>query len=65
MPKPADPRQFAALCRRLASIPTSGGHNINRVLQALASKLEYEAALAAPPAAEPRKATRVPRPTAR
>jgi hypothetical protein len=65
MPKHADPRQFAELCRRLASIPTSGGHNIDRVLHTLASKAEYEAALAQPPAAESPKTPRASRRTAR
>jgi hypothetical protein len=37
---------MAQLCRRLASVPTSGGHRADRVLQALAGKLEREAALA-------------------
>ena len=37
---------MAELCRRLASIPTSGGHRADRVLRALAGKLDREAALA-------------------
>ena len=46
MPNPADPRQIAELCRRLASIPTSGGHRADRALHVLAGKIEHEAGLA-------------------
>jgi hypothetical protein len=42
---------MAELCRRLASIPTSGGHRADQVLFALADKLDHEAAQAEPPAA--------------
>jgi hypothetical protein len=53
MSTPADPRQLAKLCRRLANVPTSGGHRADRVLHALAEKLDQEAALAERLAAEP------------
>jgi len=55
MPNPADPRQIAELCRRLASIPTSGGHRADRALHVLAGKIEREAALAERFAPEPPK----------
>jgi hypothetical protein len=51
MQQTSDPRQLAELCRRLASVPTSGGHRADRVLFALADKLDREAAQAKPPAA--------------
>jgi hypothetical protein len=35
-----DPREIARLCRRVASIPTSGGHRTDRVLLDLAQELE-------------------------
>ena len=35
----------AALCRRAASIPTSGSGNADRILVALAEQLEHDAAL--------------------
>jgi hypothetical protein len=44
----AQPREFrkkAALCRRAASIPTSGSSNADRILMALAEQLEHDAAL--------------------
>jgi hypothetical protein len=46
MQQATDPRQLAELCRRLANIPTSGGHRADRVLEALASKLDREAEFA-------------------
>jgi hypothetical protein len=46
MQQTTDPRQLADLCRRLANVPTSGGHRADRVLEALAAKLDREAALA-------------------
>jgi hypothetical protein len=38
-------RRKAALCRRAASIPTSGSGNADRILLALAEQLEHDAAL--------------------
>ena len=38
-------RKKAALCRRVASIPTSGSSNADRILMALAEQLEHDAAL--------------------
>jgi hypothetical protein len=38
-------RRKAALCRRAASIPTSGSGNADRILLALAEQLERDAAL--------------------
>jgi hypothetical protein len=38
-------RKKAALCRRAASIPTSGSGNADRILMALAEQLEHDAAL--------------------
>jgi hypothetical protein len=38
-------RKKAALCRRAASIPTSGSSNADRILVALAEQLERDAAL--------------------
>jgi hypothetical protein len=57
MQQTSDPRQLADLCRRVANIPTSGGHRADRVLQALANQLEQEAAQA------DRSAVEVPAPT--
>ena len=37
-------RSKAAEMRRLASVPTSGGHCADRVLIEIAERLEYEAA---------------------
>jgi hypothetical protein len=37
-------RQKAKFFRRVASVPTSGGHGTNRTLVALAEKLDHEAA---------------------
>jgi len=53
MPQATDPGQLAKLCRRLANIPTSGGHRADRVLQALADKLDREASFAQRTAPEP------------
>jgi hypothetical protein len=39
----AELRNKAALCRRAASVPTSGGHHEDRVLLAVATELEREA----------------------
>ncbi len=39
----ADARHTAMQYRRLAGIPTSGGHRADRILLALADKLEREA----------------------
>jgi hypothetical protein len=36
-------RQKASLYRRVASVPTEGGHNEDRLLRALADQLEREA----------------------
>ena len=38
-------RRKAALCRRAASVPTSGSGNADRILMALAEQLERDAAL--------------------
>jgi hypothetical protein len=38
-------QKVADLCRRVAAIPTSGGHQADRTLLALASKLDREAAM--------------------
>jgi hypothetical protein len=38
-------RRKAALCRRAATIPTSGSSNADRILMALAEQLEHDAAL--------------------
>jgi hypothetical protein len=38
-------RKVADLCRRVAAIPTSGGHRADRALLALAGKLDREAAM--------------------
>jgi hypothetical protein len=38
-------RRKAALCRRVASIPTSGSGNADRILLGLAEQLERDAAL--------------------
>jgi hypothetical protein len=38
-------RRKAALCRRAASVPTSGSGNADRILVALAEQLEQDAAL--------------------
>jgi hypothetical protein len=38
----------AALCRRAASVPTTGGHKSDRILLDLAEQLEREAAALAP-----------------
>jgi hypothetical protein len=38
-------RRKAALCRRAASIPTSGSGNADRILVGLAEQLERDAAL--------------------
>jgi hypothetical protein len=37
-------RQMADRCRRMAAVPTSGGHCADRQLLILADKLEHEAA---------------------
>jgi hypothetical protein len=42
-----DRRKLADLCRKVASIPTKGGHRADRVLLQLAAELELETA---PPA---------------
>ena len=38
-------RRKAALCRRVARIPTSGSGSADRILMTLAEQLEHEAAL--------------------
>jgi hypothetical protein len=38
-------RRKAALCRRAASIPTSGSGNADRILLTLAEQLDHDAAL--------------------
>jgi hypothetical protein len=44
MPQRAELRQKAKLYRRLASVPTTGGHDEDRVLLAIADELERKAA---------------------
>jgi hypothetical protein len=44
MPERARLRQKAELYRRLASVPTTGGHDEDRVLLAIADDLEHKAA---------------------
>ena len=43
-PKALDLRRTAELCRRVASIPTTGGRHADRILLALAAKLDHGAA---------------------
>lgn len=43
MPRRAELRRKAELCRRAASVPTTGGHYEDRVLLAVAEELEHEA----------------------
>ena len=43
----------AALCRRAAGIPTTGGHRTDRILLDLAEQLEREAAELVPPRGRP------------
>ena len=43
MPDARELRRGAALCRRMASIPTAGGHRADRILVQLAQKLEHAA----------------------
>lgn len=43
MSKATDPQRIAELCRRVAAIPTSGGHRADRALLTLAGKLDREA----------------------
>jgi hypothetical protein len=58
MQQATDPRQLAELCRRLANVPTSGGHRADRVLYTLAAKLDREAVLAERMIAEPHDSNR-------
>ena len=51
MPEVTQLRKKAELCRRLASIPTSGGHLADRALLPLAEKLDREAIKTEHPAA--------------
>jgi hypothetical protein len=44
MPQRIELREKASLYRRLASIPTEGGHDEDRLLLAVADQLEREAA---------------------
>jgi hypothetical protein len=44
MSKASHLREQAHLCRRIARIPTAGGHHEDRVLLAIADDLEHEAA---------------------
>jgi len=44
MSKASRLREQAHLCRRIAGIPTAGGHHEDRVLLAVADDLEREAA---------------------
>jgi hypothetical protein len=43
MTKAFELRQTADLCKRLAEIPTNGGHRVDQVLNVLAEKLYREA----------------------
>jgi hypothetical protein len=58
MQQATDPRKLAELCRRLANVPTSGGHRADRVLHALAAKLDREAEFAERMTAGPRDSNR-------
>jgi hypothetical protein len=42
----ADMRKRAAECRPVAGVPTSGGAGVDRILIAIAERLEYEAVMA-------------------
>ena len=42
----ADIRKRAVECRRAAGVPTSGGAGVDRILIAIAERLEYEAVMA-------------------
>jgi len=44
--KATDLRRTADLCKRLADVPTTGGHRADQVLNALAEKLYRDAAQA-------------------
>jgi hypothetical protein len=44
MSRIAELRQRADLCRRVARVPTKGGHHEDRVLLIIADQLEREAA---------------------
>jgi hypothetical protein len=44
MPQRIELREKASLYRRLANIPTEGGHDEDRLLLAVAAQLEREAA---------------------
>jgi hypothetical protein len=44
MNRATDLRHMADLCKRMAAIPTSGGHRADRKLLTLADKLDHEAA---------------------
>ena len=44
MPRRTELRQKASLYRRMASVPTEGGHQEDRVLLAVAEEFEREAA---------------------
>jgi hypothetical protein len=44
MPKIFDLRQRADLYRRLANVPTAGGHRADRILLTMADQLEQDAA---------------------
>ena len=41
-PEQRERRRLAGLCRRLASVPTSGGSRADRVLTALADRLDRQ-----------------------
>jgi len=45
MAKANDLRQLAQNCRRLAQIPTTGGHRADRLLLGMAARLEHEATM--------------------
>ena len=44
MNRATDLRRMAELCKRMAAVPTSGGHRTDRLLVTLAEQLDYEAA---------------------
>jgi hypothetical protein len=60
MPERARLRNKAELYRRLASVPTNGGHDEDRVLLAMAYELEHEAAKLDAQAMQQRRVTSAP-----
>jgi hypothetical protein len=45
MNRATDLRRIANLCRRVAAVPTAGGHRADRLLVTLAEQLDHEAAM--------------------